>query len=1063
MNEPFENITTLPQPWDWSLLSLSPKQVDIARDLQEWLSRQTSSLAKALVQEKGGKFPAYEMRLLEQEIIKRFNPLPEAEKFLKVLCKMVDAINASADEKLPAPRIPHLSAREKNPYVGGIPNTLQQTRLWRATIQQMVTQKTMESATDQPRKTSPDAALGLLFGSAILHGGLADANLLVALAHALCKPQDTFAFYGNRLSIELSISWRGESGSEHRFWYPDALTGTMISKLDTSIMATWLSQDAEQPLSDKLAQALLWKAIKAFFKDSRLNVDARPKSLGALLKAVGVDMKTRIPTVLVNYACRGLVSHSPGRHVLNRLYKVSQTLTPLAIERQESADLITGLNLRTENLDDLEPVWLGKLRRAFKEESREKVLRELALLVPPAGSPEACFHEFAIHLVSNLSASGNRLALSTAKSYLMTAAKTLGGRLGDVSPSELQEEPLEDLYTEILEDAAEEKGSKGLKRRIAKVLREFHSFLVRQYHIDSINDRTVLGIGTGLVPVDANLITYDEYAQIHRALPDTLRRLHPTLPALNKLGEVARLLFMLAFKCGLRRMEALMLKCNDLAEHHPAELLIRFSDARRLKTKSSTRKMPLYALLDASELEALRSWKTSRLAEYPGKPASEVFLFAIPELGNDVTKQDLIFPVIHTSMRDVAGDPSLRFHHLRHSFASWTFLRLMLSDLNDVPPLFPEQPQTTALLNLSREFRQQLFGRADPTRRNTYAVASLLGHSGPDVSLEHYIHVCDLLFMLWRDQDVSAPARKPLKIEASRPKSTFYRWVANDPSQVPARLARKQPWFRERFPKTRISKPAEPAPPSILQNTVKLAPTIFRSIWEILFEHTYHGHALDELCLGKGIPLDAVRKMLERANEIRNRKVVRGKKGFQHRMLEMTFDRRHMDERTRLPCPEAPRTNNDKAIAENLAGSLSVLMEKQPDLCRTVFDYYVENAWSDRNHLPFKDPEAPVDARNFIQFLEALGIKKSRLDMLAYDPAERSRNLTAWRTALDLPKGYPIRKIATSSKTSIKARKWLAIKPIFNTDSAETTTEDKTSIAFRYLMVMGAIITAGLN
>ena len=1058
MNESPESPGIAPQAWSQGLLSLSPKQEGIARDLQYWLAHQPSPLAKALANGKGGNFADSEMRQLEQEIIKKFSPLPEAEKYLKVLCKMVDAINAGTPEKLPAPRIPHLSARQKNPYIGSIPSALQQARLWRNTIQQSITKNSGESTS----KPYPNAAMGLLFCSAILHGGLADEDLLVALARALHSPKDALAAYGKRLSVELSISWQGESSSEHRFWYPDALTGTMISRLDSGTVTAWLPLGSGAPPSDKQIRALVWKAIKDFFKESLPQVNKRPKTLGALLRTAGVDMKTRIPTVLMSYACRSLVSHSPGRDVLNRLNKIAATPTSPLAKRRESADLITDLNRHAENLEDLEPVWLGRLRRAFNQESRAKVQSELALIVPPEGSPEACFLGFAVYLVSDLNASGNRLALSTAKSYLVAAAKALGGRLGDVSPSSLQKETLEDLYTEILEDAVAD-GAKGLKRRLARVLREFHAFLVKKYQIEPINDRSVLGIGMGLVPVDANLITYDEYGQIHEALPTILRRLHPTLPSLNKLGEAARLLFMLAFKCGLRRMEVLMLKCDDLAEHHPAELLIRPSDARRLKTKSSTRKMPLYALLDTEELDALRSWKTSRLLAYPGKAASEVFLFAIPELGNDVTTQDLIFPVIHEAMREIASDSSLRFHHLRHSFASWTFLRLMLSDLKEVPTLFPNQPKTTACLNQSKEFRQRLYGRSDPTRRHTYAVASLLGHSGPDVSLEHYIHVCDLLFMIWRDQDASVPTRKSLKTKASRPKSTFYRWISNDPSHVPFMLIRKQPGFSKKFRQPRSIKPNQTVVPALSQNALKLEPGVFRKVWDFLFEHSFNGRPLEELAPEVGISLETAQKILERAREISDRRVARGTKGFQHRMVEINFDRRQRDERRRIPCPEAPRTETDKAIEDTLGKRLSVLMAQQPDLCQSVFDYYIENAWSDRTHLPFKDPEKPEPARNFILFLEELGIKKSSLDMLSYDPGERSRNLAAWRKGLGLSKGYLIRKIPTTSQKSIQARKWLAIKPVFDADPKNPSSGEKTSIAFRYLMVMGAIIFAGLG
>lgn len=1046
-----------PQPhWDWSLLPLSPQQKEIAADLQQWLAVYPSAVATALATQNGGNYPDLDMRILEQEIIKKFNPLPNAEKCLIVLCKMVDAINATATEKLPAPRIPKLSIREKNPYMGSIPAALQQARLWRTTISHSIVAKKSKKSAVQ---LSPKANIGLLFSSAVLHGALADGALLVALARALCKPMDSLALYGQRLSVELSISWQGESGSEHRFWYPDALTGTMISRLSENAVTEWMGESPNQPLSDKEVRPLIWASINTFFKESRLPSKDRPTSLGALVKVAGVDMKTRIPTVLMGYACRNLISHSPGRHVLNRLYNVTIASTLAANERRGSSDLVTSLNNHSESLDELEPIWLGRLRSCFNEDSRDKVLLALNQIVPPAGSLEACFHGFAKHLVSRRAVNGQRLALSTTKSYLVTAVKTLGGRLGDVDPATLKTETLEDLYSEILEDAAHESKSKGLRRRLAQVLQHFHEFLAKEYQVERINYREILGIGTGLVPVDANLITYDEYARIHEALPTTLSRLHPELPALNKLGEAFRLLFMLAFKCGLRRMEALMLKCNDLAEHDPAELLIRPSDARRLKTKSSTRKIPLYALLDDAEISALCDWKASRLKEYPDKQASEVFLFAIPELGNDVTTQDQIFPAIHQCMREVTGDDSLRFHHLRHSFASWTYLRLMLSDLKDIPEIFPEHPKTTAVLSEAKEFRERLYGRSDPTRRHTYAVASLLGHSGPDVSLEHYIHVCDLLFTLWRDQDESAPARRPLKIEANRPKSTFYRWVANDSSQVPVQISKKQSWVRRIIPKGRTLRQNNPDIPVNAPTSVNLEPGIFRNVWKLLYEHSFHGRALEELAMEIGIPLVTAKKMLSYAREVMERRVSRSTKGYQHRMVEMNFDRQQ-DERTRLPCPEEPRTAADKAIESTLSKPLSALMLKQPELCKAVFDYYIENAWNDRNELPFKDSEKPESARNFIRLLEELGLKKSNLAISSYDTSERSRNLSAWRKALELSKGYPIRK--TKNK-SIAARKWITIKPVFDSASENDSSEKMTSIAFRYLMVMGAIIMAGLD
>lgn len=1043
--------------WNLQDTSLTPDQILMAEKLFIWLKKQSGNLSHALAVGHGGCFSKEEMRVLEHEIIKHFSPLPEAERYLKVLCKVVDGINSRSSQKLPAPRIPHLTARPKNPFSENLVDSLTKVRTWRAAVANNPVHKVRGD------KSTPEMPnLGLLFASAILHGGLADANLLIALGRALGEFPSSSVLLETRLAIRLSVSWQGESASEYRLWYPDPHTGTLISQVSAEKLPPVFLNPESNSQSDKDIRAEIWRQIERYFRAIRLPKPDRPTSLGMMLKAVRIDFQSRLPIVLANYANRSLVSHSVPMHVMERLYRVSKSRTVTrsgSITRTDSSDLITEQNQLFLDMDDLEPYWLQKLRRIFTAHKNSgEIHRQLTNLVSLPCSPETCFKDFALHLVSARSASGNMLTPSTACSYLVMVAKRLGGRLGKTSIATLSDDTLEDLYKEILQDADQEGSLRGLRRRISKSLREFHYFLVVKHRRAPINEREVLGIGKGLLPVDANLITWDEYERIMSVLPQTLAGLHPNLPAITELGKALQLIFMLSFKCGLRRMEVLMLTCADFAEHDPAELLVRPSDARRLKTKSSTRKLPLYALLDEADIDALRRLKAARLSQSNPADPHETFLFGIPKMGTEVITQDLVFPVIHEAMRSVTGDNSLHFHHLRHSFASWTFMRLMLADLCVVTDILPLHPKTTAVLVDSKSFRNRLYARECMTRRHTYAVASLLGHSGPEISLEHYIHTCDILLSLVLSHDESQPQKKSVRIRSAHPRSTVYRWLSNGLEHVPYRMTRNRGLFYTIKPIKSTSE-TDQAHTSAEKNSTTITSDIFNQAWEMLFQHTFHGRQLDELCREIGISLEAGQRMLNKAIEISERRVVRGKKDYQHRMMDMVFDRRDRTNMTRIPCPEPPRTGHEKKIVSSLAEKLMPLMLQQPELCHKVLFYYLDNIWSSRGYVIFRDYLYFEPALDFLGFMEALGIKKSRMEIISFDPAKRSIYVPKWRIMLGIPRNFPITKAPSSGKANVRAKKWLAMMPLFPSGNDLAVGEsEKGSNAFRYLMVMGAIV-----
>lgn len=169
-------------------------------------------------------------------------------------------------------------------------------------------------------------------------------------------------------------------------------------------------------------------------------------------------------------------------------------------------------------------------------------------------------------------------------------------------------------------------------------------------------DQEVFGLARGLVPVDANLISYDEYQRALHYIDESTSD-----PSLKR---VARIILILAFRCGLRRMEMLGLRIDDLQEREHAELFIRPSAYRQLKTKSSTRRIPLALLMGPKDLDFIGKWKEHRIQKH--RASGQDHLFSIPELNFDPVPEDTIIPIIHAAIREASGDPSLHLHHLRH-------------------------------------------------------------------------------------------------------------------------------------------------------------------------------------------------------------------------------------------------------------------------------------------------------------------------------------------------------------------------------------------------------------
>lgn len=408
-------------------------------------------------------------------------------------------------------------------------------------------------------------------------------------------------------------------------------------------------------------------------------------------------------------------------------------------------------------------------------------------------------------------ASGKRLSVHSARQFVLDIARSLGCFLDDQDPAVLNTESLEAIYTQMIEStgvpaegrAEGNSPSPGRTRRgdLSRALLEFHRYMMARHGKGPLEDQGLPRAASGLVPVDANLLTIEDYYAVLDDIDKTW-----TVTDFPERRRIARVLVILGFRCGLRRLEALHLPLGDLLPGDAPELLIRPSDLRGVKSRNALRRLPLCMLLTENELSEVLAWRNVRVIVQGCAPSG--FLFGNAREGLDVLPQS-IFEQINEILRKVTGDETMHFHHLRHSFATWTLLRLMLADMENPPDLFPHLAMTSAWLREAPAFRQAIYRQGVPTRKHAYLLAQLLGHGSPATSMEHYVHMADMLLAAYIERSpLMRPAESLVMLGSGIPRGTAQRWASAGgvmaiPLELWAKRRSKQTVARESVPRDR--------------------------------------------------------------------------------------------------------------------------------------------------------------------------------------------------------------------------------------------------------------------
>lgn len=589
-------------------------------------------------------------------------------------------------------------------------------------------------------------AWGQIFGACLILGGLLQINWLWSVPHSV---NDAPAHLEWIDLLHRPSSSVGESRRRH-FLDP-------VSRL---LLLRWRESGfPAAPRFRRRGSKELFSCISAYAR--RVGIaEELPESFADLRNVVRVRLGLYISPHLLAFCSGTVQSTSLPRAVMERLVEPLPDDFISDSNLQESASEVVTF-ATTEETDEAaaseaeEPELLQDLKDltsiVYRGDSDAKEQLE-AFRRDRCGWQGSCLksiERLAEWVEFGLFTSGRgrrATAAKTAYDRFNAIAARLVGQLGRDDPASLQEGDYVELYTNALEDTS----SMGGRHRVARGLQSFHDYLVNAYNVPAFSNSNLLSVRGGHPhSVDANMVAPEAFEWSMTWL-DFRYQDNP-----NEADQTV-LMASLGYYAGLRRSEVAGLRIRDLEGPPDWNLIVTPTSIRRLKSQSAERVVPLGALLPAERLRRLHDWLNKRCASIHGsnsrdatallfdeidkrEPSSSTRKAPIKKLKRNQRRLDHVRDALVRS----TGDHSLRFHHLRHSFANRMLLALWSFEQTHADAL---PPWARSLIGMDvGHVRTSLLGKAPVQRRSLALISALLGHSDTAITMVHYIHLVDLV------------------------------------------------------------------------------------------------------------------------------------------------------------------------------------------------------------------------------------------------------------------------------------------------------------------------------
>lgn len=836
-----------------------------------------------------------------------------------------------------------------------------------------------------------------LLAAAILYGGVLSWQHI----HALCDcTAERLSFGSGRLSLDVPLAPEPETGNDDvpadpPVWRWDAhwMPGILLCR--------WKLRGG-QPLYAMLGyprnpdRNVVWATLRGFFVRHGVVAHHLPPSLNALMEWSATRFLQESGLgVLAGYA-RGrndVTSLQPG--AWGRFLTGGGRAMAKAVQSAASGTMgswRTGGKGQPPVADPsgrerLAEVTRTVLRIAQGKERRETLKSEIVRLRGKYAVASASALDVLLRWSERLMGKGSGRKGSLSARSVYSYLNVLGKRLLRQPVTDFTSASEEEIivwYEGMLDDCGTDKRRAYLSRQIV----DFHDCARIECGAPDVDFAEIEGFMHHASGVDANLVTVPEYERI-------LELLEPTgVKESSRLAWVCAIALMLGFRTGLRLGEIRRLRIADIVFPGNEILYVRRNVYGDLKSANAQRPIPLRVLLADRELGHLRRWIETRMRETGGNLGAP--LLAIEPYASTILPPAALTDLIHEAMRLVTGDPSIRFHMLRHSFANWTFIKLVAGN---IPGMCTAQIGAFDHPEFSEEavcrLRQQLMELPpkdlpsdEPIKAALYRLSLLLGHSGPDMTLRHYIHLCDYLLGC-------ALRNRPLNF---RPE-LLSQLMGVGESRIYALRGRARRLKRS-VGEVLLDTAARKSKVRIIAAGRKVVPPAARKVLDARLGH---------VCQYEFADIFAVASILPALNELDTDAEARGvlaslakKHAVDLDLLQSWFDvamgvrsryitREQQARHWRFPA--VPHGHEDRAefysILVNLRRGLNDL--ENAELVRWGMEQFLSRAVINRREVVFQEV---AHARRYVKFLAYLGISRERLH-LAHLPRRGSDPTTA--------------------------------------------------------------------
>lgn len=800
--------------------------------------------------------------------------------------------------------------------------------------------------------------VGRILFSAIRYGALMRPELIASFLYSLGKVPN---LYENKIWFELEVKGHPDA----QIWSPDPLTLLLLQE--------WYAKEKDKQWQLKLenSKPKFFDFVKKYFLKQGVVWTRGGMGQKALLEAISARLSLDIPPSLVDCASsvhdarslnpktyiRLLTGKSPSLEIesIQTSQKYSKK-TALQSKFQEKGDQLgIGDNALIKDVGRI-------LRRGGAQKQSATELNELISKSRINCTPVVVYlSEWIAYRLTHANRWGNRFRTKSAYTRLCSVAKRLRGWCGASDLTQIGRDKFIEIYEEILDEDL----SEGLRLSIAKNLRDFHEFLEDEHGVEGLKGDAPWGMVSGkTVGVDAKIVFYNEYEAAWDYLYNQITQSTASLE--DSLCIVRAIILSIGFKCGLRRKEVALLRLKDITVVGSPEILVRAHAERSLKSSSGNRRIPLSVLLSNKEWELLKQWLNKRIKEAANP---EDYLFSIPELGTPFIDETLIFDQIQWVLQIITGDKNTRFHHLRHSYATWAFWRWMSPRYGYNKNLYLGLPALEKK-NIKRERRYLLdLKRGDePSQKTLYALSMSIGHSGPSMTLNHYIHSAQWMLELELKRITPALScnviakltgiseRQVQKL--SKNKTVNASVVQNrvlSKLKVKSNVTNIQGWRNAKDIKIGRYKLGLIKPP-----------TLALELLEILQKYSYHDIPIDELVERYNISRNTIETAIIKAKQISNLKYINAAhKTFRHRWHEW-----QEMELPPLVFP-FPRQKRHLLLAEHIVSEYNSLAESRKKLVKWGVQYFLENGTANKSTIKFTKKE---ELRRYVRMLNVLNL-----------------------------------------------------------------------------------------